>query len=198
MTNKRSFRIIFNDTEFGRIMGSNPKQAAQKAFTSIRKHQDGYQEGDWNEFYLKETTRNKKVKSNKLFKYKGKTEDLDEPYSAMLGGKEVWFSTETKVYSLGKVEKEAEELDLISQESDEELSDVDVGEESDEEEVTVSNTKPSARKTKPKNKGGAKKKTTKKATGGKKKVAAKKTVKKATKKTKTAKKKSPKKAPARK
>jgi len=192
-------------------MGSNPKQAAQKAFTSIRKHQDGYQEGDWNEFYLKETTRNKKVKSNKLFKYKGKTEDLDEPYSAMLGGKEVWFSTETKVYSLGKVEKEAEELDLISQESDEELSDVDVGEESDEElsdvdvgeesdeeEVTVSNTKPSARKTKPKNKGGAKKKTTKKATGGKKKVAAKKTVKKATKKTKTAKKKSPKKAPARK
>jgi hypothetical protein len=77
----RYFKLLYNDNIQGRYSGKKPKQAANKAFSSIIKtlkegnQQDGGVNLDIN-FTIKECTRNSKHKD---YKYIGKRQALDNP-----------------------------------------------------------------------------------------------------------------------
>jgi hypothetical protein len=77
----RYFKLIYNDQIQGRYCGKKPKQAANKAFSSIIKDckKSGQQNGGVNvdiNFTIKECTRNSK---HKEYKYIGKREVLENP-----------------------------------------------------------------------------------------------------------------------
>jgi hypothetical protein len=77
----RYFKLIYNDQVQGRYCGRKPKQAANKAFSSIIKDykKSGQQNGGVNvdiNFTIKECTRNSK---HKEYKYIGKREILVTP-----------------------------------------------------------------------------------------------------------------------
>lgn len=78
---QRYFKLIYNDEIQGRYCGKKPKQAANKAFSSIIKDlkKNGNEEGAVNvdiNFSIKECTRNSK---HKEYKYIGKRESLETP-----------------------------------------------------------------------------------------------------------------------
>lgn len=78
---QRYFKLIYNDEIQGRYCGKKPKQAANKAFSSIIKElkKNGNQTGGVNvdiNFSIKECTRNSK---HKEYKYVGKRESLENP-----------------------------------------------------------------------------------------------------------------------
>ncbi len=77
----RYFKLFYNDTIQGRYSGKKPKQAANKAFSSIIKtlKESGQQNGGVNvdiDFTIRECTRNSKHKD---YKYVGKRQELDKP-----------------------------------------------------------------------------------------------------------------------
>jgi hypothetical protein len=77
----RYFKLIYNDQIQGRYCGKKPKQAANKAFSSIIKDckKSGQQNGGVNvdiNFSIKECTRNSK---HKEYKYIGKRQILENP-----------------------------------------------------------------------------------------------------------------------
>jgi len=78
---QRYFKLIYNDEIQGRYCGKKPKQAANKAFSSIIKdirkndNEGGAVNVDIN-FSIKECTRNSK---HKEYRYIGKRESLDTP-----------------------------------------------------------------------------------------------------------------------
>ena len=78
---QRYFKLIYNDEIQGRYCGKKPKQAANKAFSSIIKDlkKNDKKEGSVNvdiNFSIKECTRNSK---HKEYKYIGKRESLETP-----------------------------------------------------------------------------------------------------------------------
>merc|ERR1712139_67143 len=81
-TNKqRYFKLIYNNEIQGRYCGKKPKQAANKAFSSIIKDlkKNGNESGGVNvdiNFSIRECTRNSK---HKEYKYVGKRESLENP-----------------------------------------------------------------------------------------------------------------------
>ncbi len=80
-TKLRYFKLIYNEEVQGRYCGKKPKQAANKAFSSIIKtlKQSGQQNGGVNvdiNFTIRECTRNSK---HKEYKYIGKRQVLDNP-----------------------------------------------------------------------------------------------------------------------
>ncbi len=77
----RYFKLIYNDEVQGRYCGKKPKQAANKAFSSIIKDlkKTGLQNGGVNvdlNFSIRECTRNSK---HKEYKYIGKRQVLENP-----------------------------------------------------------------------------------------------------------------------
>lgn len=74
----RYFKCIFNNQEFGRYSGRTPKQAANKALTSIIKSNGGNKKcvGNKYNFVLRECTRGYKSKEKK---YEGSRIKLDKP-----------------------------------------------------------------------------------------------------------------------
>jgi len=78
---QRYFKLIYNDEIQGRYCGKKPKQAANKAFSSIIKdlkkndNEEGAVNVDIN-FSIKECTRNSK---HKEYRYIGKRESLETP-----------------------------------------------------------------------------------------------------------------------
>jgi hypothetical protein len=78
-SNKRTFKIKLNDTEFcSRITGNTPKQAASKALTLLinQKKQQGKQGKGKIVFTIKETTRGSKGKE---YSYQGEKVKLKQP-----------------------------------------------------------------------------------------------------------------------
>ena len=87
-TKKRTFKIKFNGEEGGRIRSRNPRSAAAKALTSIKKYNQNYKPGKSNEFSLIETTRGGK---HKEFKYSGKIVNLETPHEVTIGNKTIVY-----------------------------------------------------------------------------------------------------------
>jgi hypothetical protein len=82
----RYFKLIYNDVVQGRYCGKKPKQAANKAFSSIIKSlkQTGGQQGGVNvdiNFTIRECTRNSKHKD---YMYVGKRQVLDNPVKVQI------------------------------------------------------------------------------------------------------------------
>lgn len=82
----RYFKLIYNDVVQGRYCGKKPKQAANKAFSSIIKSlkQSGEQQGGVNvdiNFTIRECTRNSKHKD---YMYVGKRQVLDNPVKVQI------------------------------------------------------------------------------------------------------------------
>lgn len=80
-TKLRYFKLIYNDEVQGRYCGKKPKQAANKAFSSIIKElkKSGQQNGGVNvdlNFSIRECTRNSK---HKEYRYIGKRQVLENP-----------------------------------------------------------------------------------------------------------------------
>ena len=103
---KRSFKVIFNGEERGRIKARAPRQGAAKALTSIRKNNENYKAGEWNEFSLVETTRG--CKNKKTFKYTGKVVDLETPHEVQMGGQTVVYKHRSTVKRVNKKDKKVE------------------------------------------------------------------------------------------
>jgi len=74
----RNFKLV-SPHECGPYTGASPKQAAQKAFTQLRKQNKVRGEV---KFSIKETT---KDSSRKIYKYRGKRNKLDEPQIVQFG-----------------------------------------------------------------------------------------------------------------
>ena len=107
----RYFKLIYNDQVQGRYCGRKPKQAANKAFSSIIKDykKSGQQNGGVNvdiNFTIKECTRNSK---HKEYKYIGKREILVNPVKVEIANedgsiKQIEYKFQNK---LQKARKEA-------------------------------------------------------------------------------------------
>jgi hypothetical protein len=155
---QRSFKVIFNGVETGRFMARMPRQAASKALTSLKKYNNDFEEDSQNVFYLKETTRGCN-RRGKLFKYEGEIKELDEPKVVELSGREVVYTHENKIHSLGKCERsevygeesedeeESEDPELIDSD-DNEISDIDEDSGSASEEKVVKKGKRTGKKKK--------------------------------------------------
>src|SRR5579883_1821915 len=94
----RYFKCIFNNEEFGRYSGRTPKQAANKALTSIIKSNGGNQNcvGNKYNFVLRECTRGFKSKEKE---YEGSRVKLDNPIIVKIkdGDKEICYKYLNKV-----------------------------------------------------------------------------------------------------
>lgn len=105
----RYFKLIYNDEIQGRYCGKKPKQAANKAFSSIIKEmkKGGEQHGGVNvdiNFTIKECTRNSK---HKEYKYVGKRETLSEPVKVSINNedgsvKEIVYNFHNKIQKAPK------------------------------------------------------------------------------------------------
>ena len=114
MANKlRYFKLIYNNEIQGRYCGKKPKQAANKAFSSIIKDmkKGGNQEGGANmgvnmdiNFTIRECTRNSK---HKEYKYVGIRETLKEPVKVSINNedgsvKEIIYNFHNKIQKAPK------------------------------------------------------------------------------------------------
>lgn len=99
----RYFRCFYNDgAEFGRYSGKTPKQAANKAFSSIIKLNGGNDEfvGNKYRFIIRECTRNYKPKEKE---YEGTRIKLTNPIKVKIGGtKEINYQYLNKVKYIAK------------------------------------------------------------------------------------------------
>ncbi len=89
-TKLRYFKLIYNEKDQGRYCGKKPKQAANKAFSSIIKElkKTGQQNGGVNvdiNFSIRECTRNSK---HKEYKYIGKRQVLTNPVKVVIENKD--------------------------------------------------------------------------------------------------------------
>lgn len=105
----RYFKLIYNDEIQGRYCGKKPKQAANKAFSSIIKDmkKGGNQQGGVNvdiNFSIRECTRNSK---HKEYKYVGIRETLKEPVKVAINNedgsvKEIVYNFHNKIQKAPK------------------------------------------------------------------------------------------------
>ena len=105
----RYFKLIYNDEVQGRYCGKKPKQAANKAFSSIIKDmkKGGNQQGGVNvdiNFSIRECTRNSK---HKEYKYVGIRESLKEPVKVAINNedgsvKEITYNFHNKIQKAPK------------------------------------------------------------------------------------------------
>jgi hypothetical protein len=88
----RYFKIVGEEGEKGRgrFSGRKPKQAANKALTSILKEKDGDGESTKGQFKFSivECTRGSK---NKVYSYVGEKVELDEPMTVQIGDKKITY-----------------------------------------------------------------------------------------------------------
>jgi hypothetical protein len=102
----RYFKLFFNDEYQGRYCGKKPKQAANKAFSSIIKDmkKNGTQKGGVNvstNFSIRECTRNSR---HKEYKYVGIREELNNPVQVTINNED--GSTKQIIYSFhNKIQK---------------------------------------------------------------------------------------------
>jgi len=106
----RYFKLIYNDVVQGRYCGKKPKQAANKAFSSIIKSlkQTGGQQGGVNvdiNFTIRECTRNSKHKD---YMYVGKRQVLDNPVKVQIANadgsvKQIEYKYHNKLQKAPKV-----------------------------------------------------------------------------------------------
>jgi hypothetical protein len=82
---KRYFKYVYEGEVSGRFSGNKPKQAANKALTSIAKGMGVNAEGAEINFSIVECTRGSK---RKVYKYKGRRVKLDKPMEVLIKGKE--------------------------------------------------------------------------------------------------------------
>lgn len=111
----RYFKLIYNDEIQGRYCGKKPKQAANKAFSSIIKDmkKGGIQHGGVNvdiNFSIRECTRNSK---HKEYKYVGIRETLKEPVKVAIENddgsvKEIVYNFHNKIQKAPKDQAQAQ------------------------------------------------------------------------------------------
>lgn len=100
---KRFFKLLFNNETAGRFCGNKPKQAANKALTSIINKLKGGNKNDEAEFQFSiiECTRGSK---HKEYKYIGKRVKLPAPIKVQIGGadnkKEIIYQYNTQIKKL--------------------------------------------------------------------------------------------------
>ena len=91
----RNFKLVKPEMG-GLYTGNSPKQAAQKAFTQLRKQNKVRGEIS---FSIKETT---KDSTRKIYKYKGRRNKLDEPQIVQFGSgknaKDVKYTHKDVIY----------------------------------------------------------------------------------------------------
>lgn len=91
----RNFKLVKPEMG-GLYTGKSPKQAAQKAFTQLRKQNKV--RGDFS-FSIKETT---KDSTRKIYKYSGRRHKLDEPqivqYGSGKNAKDVKYTHKDVIY----------------------------------------------------------------------------------------------------
>lgn len=107
----RYFKLFYNDEYQGRYCGRKPKQAANKAFSSIIKDmkKNGNQKGGVNvdiNFSIRECTRNSR---HKEYNYIGVREQLNEPVEVKIKNddgsvKEITYSFHNKISKAPKVQ----------------------------------------------------------------------------------------------
>jgi len=107
----RYFKLFYNDEYQGRYCGRKPKQAANKAFSSIIKEmkKNGNQKGGVNvdiNFSIRECTRNSK---HKEYNYVGVREKLGEPVDVQIKNddgsvKKITYSFHNKISKAPKVQ----------------------------------------------------------------------------------------------
>lgn len=107
----RYFKLFYNDEYQGRFRGRKPKQAANKAFSSIIKDmkKSGNQKGGVNvdiNFSIRECTRNSK---HKEYNYVGVREQLKDPVEVVIKNddgsvKEITYSFHNKISKSPKVQ----------------------------------------------------------------------------------------------
>lgn len=107
----RYFKLFYNDEFQGRYCGRKPKQAANKAFSSIIKEmkKNGNQKGGINvgvNFSIRECTRNSK---HKEYNYVGVREELKDPVEVKIKNedgsvKEITYSFHNKISKAPKVQ----------------------------------------------------------------------------------------------
>ena len=109
-TKKRYFKLFFNDKSEGRFCGIKPRQAANKALTSIinkLKKQGKDTEKEFR-FSIIECTRGSK---HKEYEYTGKREKLKNPINVQIGGennkKEITYYYNNKVKKFKENKKNA-------------------------------------------------------------------------------------------
>ena len=108
----RYFKLFYNEEYQGRYCGRKPKQAANKAFSSIIKEmkKNGNQYGGFNvdvNFSIRECTRNSK---HKEYNYVGVREQLNEPVDVEIKNgdgsiKKITYSFHNKIAKAPKVQE---------------------------------------------------------------------------------------------
>ena len=109
LAGQRYFKLIYNGETQGRYGGKKPKQAANKAFSSIVKDmkKNGNQQGGVNvdiNFSIRECTRNSK---HKEYKYVGVRESLNQPVKVTINNedgsvKEITYNFHNKIQKAPK------------------------------------------------------------------------------------------------
>ena len=111
----RYFKVIYDGDTHGRFSGTKPKQAANKAFTSILKMKAMKQEDVMCEinFAIKECTRGKNNK--KKYSYTGQRIELETPRKIRIKGRDggadkiITYKYDTKIYKNKNVVESSEE-----------------------------------------------------------------------------------------
>jgi len=97
----RYFKIVCDDGNCrGRFSGKKPKQAANKALTSILREKKGLKGGGKLNFSICECTRGSKCK---VYYYTGERKKLDSPMDVTIGDKKITYRFQNVVQKAKKV-----------------------------------------------------------------------------------------------